>query len=89
MDRVSMAAQFRTQVREDSREKFLAEGEARAEARGRAENFSTMSPYQFELLNVRPSYESELIELGESSGASKETIEVEQAKWLKNQENKS
>jgi hypothetical protein len=77
MESISTMAQFR----EDCREKFLAEGEAKT--------FLEMLPQQFELMKFRPSYEPELIELGASKGVSKETIEAEHAKWLKSQENKS
>jgi hypothetical protein len=79
MERISMVGQFTAQVMEDCREKFLAEGEAK--------NFLKMLPYQFELMKLRPSYKSELVELGASSGVNKETIEAEHAKWLKNKEN--
>jgi hypothetical protein len=66
-------------------QQIRAEAAAEATAETTARIFFQMLPSQFELMEFRPSYKSELIELGQQCGISEELIEKAHAQWLKDQ----
>jgi hypothetical protein len=67
----------------------FAGGKIEGQIEGQAICFLDMLPHQFEFIKIRPSYKSELIEIGARNGVNKEIIEAEYAEWLNKQNKKS
>jgi hypothetical protein len=81
MNRYSISQQIRAEA--------AAEAAAKAAAEATARIFFQMLPSQFELMEFRPSYKTELIEFWVKNGINKEMIDAEYKKWLKKRDIKS